>query len=660
MAIFGALANEDNSTGFRFAVETLLAIRVPASVFWGEKLWLFYNAPYGKLIGKRHPAAYGRPVADSEPENWEELEPLVRGVRESGKAILLEDFYVERERANGLEEHYYTFSLSPIVDERGERGVLCIAADTTASVLNMRAANERIAELGEFKKLADNVTDIVYMHGSDGTIAWANERWYSFTGLSREASLSLEVWAQIMPQRDLAAYVATLERALPARQAYEIEVSLKSASASESKFRLHFIRATPMFDDEGFLLRWAASATDIHDRRNAELEARKQLERDRDREHQASLAFQNAAMPKTLPSVPGLTFSAVYEPAEAESLVGGDWYDAFLLSDGRIVLSVGDVMGSGLTAAVTMAAVRQAIRGAAQIYPDPASVLDAADRALRAEQPDRIVTAFVAVLDPLVLGLTFASAGQPAPMLRLPSGDIVELLAPDLPLGLRSELQRGNVPRAEMTIAAHSVLVMYTDGLTEATKDIAAGEQRLRGAIARANTLPAADLARHIRDTVLTSSNDDVAILTVTFEAPPSSVPQARDLRTRWSFPIVDASAALSVRREVAAVLTRLGATVEEAADAKIVIGELLGNVMRHATGDVQVMLDLSGDAPVLHILDDGDGFTFHARLPRDEMSESGRGLYIAAQLTRDLSVVPRPEGGSHARAVFRIRAFPR
>jgi hypothetical protein len=79
----------------------------------------------------------------------------------------------------------------------------------------------------------------------------------------------------------------------------------------------------------------------------------------------------------------------------------------------------------------------------------------------------------------------------------------------------------------------------------------------------------------------------------------------------------------------------------------------LLGNVMRHALGDAQVMLDLTGDAPVLHVIDDGPGFTFHARLPRDTMSESGRGLYIAAMLTRDCNVSKRAEGGTHARVVL-------
>ncbi|MDQ2991427.1 MAG: hypothetical protein M3R30_01230, partial [Candidatus Eremiobacteraeota bacterium] len=78
-----------------------------------------------------------------------------------------------------------------------------------------------------------------------------------------------------------------------------------------------------------------------------------------------SLTFQSAALATELPHIEGLRFDAVYEAAQAEALVGGDWYDAFTVADGRIVLSIGDVAGSGLLAAVAMTSVRQAIRGVA-------------------------------------------------------------------------------------------------------------------------------------------------------------------------------------------------------------------------------------------------------------------------------------------------------
>ncbi|MBD5607004.1 MAG: GAF domain-containing protein, partial [Candidatus Eremiobacteraeota bacterium] len=118
-----------------------------------------------------------------------------------------------------------------------------------------------------------------------------------------------------------------------------------------------------------------------------------------ERERRVARSFQDAALPSRLPEVPGFAFHAIYEAGKAEALVGGDWYDAFTLGDGRIVVSIGDVAGSGLSAAVTMTGVRQAIRGAAHAAAEPSGMLDAADRAL--DDPDRrFVTAFVGVIDP--------------------------------------------------------------------------------------------------------------------------------------------------------------------------------------------------------------------------------------------------------------------
>jgi Stage II sporulation protein E (SpoIIE) len=231
------------------------------------------------------------------------------------------------------------------------------------------------------------------------------------------------------------------------------------------------------------------------------------------RDHAVSLAFQDAALPRTLPTVPGLAFDAMYEAAGEDALVGGDWYDAFVLPDGRVVISVGDVGGNGLEAAVTMGAVRQTIRGAAQVFAEPAAALDAADRALRSEQPDRIVTAFVGILDPLTLALSYASAGHPPPLLRHGDGSLVELDAIDLPLGLRNERTAGS--NHVTTLSQSALLVLYTDGLTEATRNVLEGEKRLRDALARDDIVRSARPAAAIRRAVAGEASDDVAILTV-------------------------------------------------------------------------------------------------------------------------------------------------
>ncbi|MDB5043184.1 MAG: multi-sensor signal transduction histidine kinase, partial [Candidatus Eremiobacteraeota bacterium] len=74
-------------------------------------------------------------------------------------------------------------------------------------------------------------------------------------------------------------------------------------------------------------------------------------------EHERRIArrLQDAALPHTLPNIPGIAFDAFYRAGSDQAQIGGDWYDAVRLPDGRVVLSIGDVSGSGLDAAVTMA-----------------------------------------------------------------------------------------------------------------------------------------------------------------------------------------------------------------------------------------------------------------------------------------------------------------
>jgi serine phosphatase RsbU (regulator of sigma subunit) len=222
-------------------------------------------------------------------------------------------------------------------------------------------------------------------------------------------------------------------------------------------------------------------------------------------------AFQQASLPDALPAVAGFRFSAYYAPGRREATVGGDWYDAFGLTDGRLVISIGDVSGSGLAAAVIMGSVRQVIRGAAQLDADPRVILDATDRALRSEYPDIVVTAFVAVIGADRAQLTYASAGHPPPLLRTPRGKILELATVGLPLGLR---ERWDAPEASVALPPGSLLLFYTDGLIESTRNLLAGQRTLQRALRDPRVLAAPDVALAVFQAVLPEgASDDVAIL---------------------------------------------------------------------------------------------------------------------------------------------------
>jgi PAS domain S-box-containing protein len=361
-----------------------------------------------------------------------------------------------------------------------------------------------------------------------------------------------------------------------------------------------------------------------------------------ERMRRVALTFQDAALPGSLPDTAAVSFSAIYEAGRTEALIGGDWYDAFVLDDGRIVLSIGDVAGSGLLAAVTMANMRQAIRGVAYVHPDPVLMLEAADLALRSESPDRFVTAFVGVIDPIEDAIAFATAGHPPPLAVRPDGTIVPLAASGLPLGLR---QHDKSSSESVALTSGTMLVLFTDGLIESTHDIEEGYRRLEAALHDPQVRSTAGLATRIRDRVLVEgTRDDVAILCAGYVGLGLERHHV-DVRK------ADESAWFAVL--LTGELERCGYGPEAVVDAEIVLAELIGNLVRHAPGPATFVIDARPGHVALHVLDDGPGYRFMSRLPTDTFSERGRGLFLISSLSEAFHVTPRPNGGSHAFVAF-------
>lgn len=368
------------------------------------------------------------------------------------------------------------------------------------------------------------------------------------------------------------------------------------------------------------------------------------------RERRVAMTFQRAALSEDVPDVPGLQFSTLYNAAQSEASVGGDWYDAFRLPDGRVVFSVGDVAGSGLEAAVTMASVRQSIRTAALVNPNPLAVLDTVDRIVRAMGHGGFVTAFVAVFDPVIAELVYANAGHPPPLWRHADGRIAELNLGELPLGLR---QPARADATLVSVEPHSLILVYTDGLIEFERDTeTAGARMLEAVRVAADGDP--DIALHVFNAVSQGrpTHDDVAILGVWF-GPALTENDSERRAIRWTFEAEDAERAVAVRRQFAVCLRDAGLNRTDLHAAELVLGELVANCYRHARGRVEVILDISGPLAVLHVIDSGEGFEFYPRMPSNPLPENGRGLLLVKRFTDEFSIERMRGGGSHARAVL-------
>jgi hypothetical protein len=229
--------------------------------------------------------------------------------------------------------------------------------------------------------------------------------------------------------------------------------------------------------------------------------------------------LQKAALPKSLPDVPGFTFDSFYEAADAALLVGGDWYDVFTLKNGDIGLSIGDVSGHGIESAALMSSIRNALRMGLVMESDLTKVLADADFLFRNEAPrGMFCTALVGVIDRSAARLTCASAGHPGPLIWR-RGLIEEPVRPaTVPLGFGDLAARPDDATA-IALEPGTTAVFYTDGLVEWRSDHVAGVAALREALQNPTVRNARTPACALRNAAITGAHaDDIAILTVRYD----------------------------------------------------------------------------------------------------------------------------------------------
>ncbi len=109
------------------------------------------------------------------------------------------------------------------------------------------------------------------------------------------------------------------------------------------------------------------------------------------------------------------------------------------------------------------------------------------------------------------------------------------------------------------------------------------------------------------------------------------------------------------MRRALRDLFTCFGASDSDFDAAEIIVGELLGNTVRYAPGQITIRLEWSGEEAVFTIHDRGSGFIPDPDLP-DEMGTGGRGLYIVKKLARALTITHSRHGGSQVTATLPIR----
>lgn len=319
------------------------------------------------------------------------------------------------------------------------------------------------ADIQLLRVLADAMPQLVWSAQADGFHDYFNQPWYDYTGTT-PAQTEGEGWSELLHPEDVARTRARWGHSLGTGAPYETEYRFKRAS--DGAYRWFLARANPVRDEQGTIVRWFGTCTDIDDQKRAAI-ALAEVSR---RERAIAEALQGTVQPELPDGIPGLDLASFYKPALNEASVGGDFSDVFALDKNCTALVVGDLSGKGLAAAAQVAIVRNMLRYA--IYTDDtlADSITALNRILVANNLlSGFLTLTVVTFDLGMKTLTYVSCGQEPVLIRRTADGVVNELAPTGPVLGVSDTAR--YQQNTLTLTAGDAFALYTDGLTEAGLD---------------------------------------------------------------------------------------------------------------------------------------------------------------------------------------------
>jgi GAF domain-containing protein/anti-sigma regulatory factor (Ser/Thr protein kinase) len=345
--------------------------------------------------------------------------------------------------------------------------------------------------------------------------------------------------------------------------------------------------------------------------------------------------LQRSVLPSSLPRVEGVELAARYLPGSAQLDVGGDWFDALQLPDGKLGLVVGDVVGKGVQAAASMAQLRNAIRAFSVDRLKPSSVLVRLNRLADEVLDTSFATLAYLALEPETGMCRLSSAGHPPPVVACPDGR-VELVerARGLPLGTGL---RTTYRQELLELPAGSVLVLYTDGLVERRgRSIDEGLDALLRATSSGPKDPDR-LLEHILEHVVGDEErgDDIALLAVRIMP---VAPRPLHLRLRSDLGSMD-----TLRDGMRSWLRGVDLPRSDVEDLVLATWEACANAIEHALEPAE------GVVVVRAAVDDGrvtvtvgDSGRWAPPIQRDDR---GLGLRLMEALVTSVAVAESPSG---------------
>ncbi|MEV4352493.1 SpoIIE family protein phosphatase [Actinoplanes sp. NPDC049596] len=374
-----------------------------------------------------------------------------------------------------------------------------------------------------------------------------------------------------------------------------------------------------------------AFLSDLADRAGLALENARLYEQER----QIARTLQRSLLAGDLPTGDNRFAVETYYQASGQDLeVGGDWYDAFLITVDKLAVVVGDVVGRGIDAATTMGQLRSAVRALASNENGPARVIEGLDRFCERVEPARMATVAYAEVDLTTGEVAYCCAGHLPPLLQEPAGSPEFLMhARSAPIGSRA----GNTHRTEhrRRLTPGSRMLLYTDGLIERrSRGIDKGFEILAREYARRRDAPLPGLAAGLADTLVGKDHaDDVCMLCLTLGT------EERIERTIGA----DRMQIALLRADLRGWLVAHGVGAEARDAVLLACSEAVANAIEHGYRDdpfgmIDVVATVTADAVEVRVTDRGTW-----RGPIGDVSR-GRGLQLIRE-SMDQVLFDRSDG---------------
>lgn len=349
-------------------------------------------------------------------------------------------------------------------------------------------------------------------------------------------------------------------------------------------------------------------------------------------EHDLAVLLQESLLPGKLREPDGLEVASFYRAGALHAAVGGDWYDLVRRPDGIVHLTVGDVAGHGIEAAVTMGQLRNAFRAYALEHASPAAVVL---RVAHHAGDDGMATMLCVAYDPYARELSYASAGHPPALLLDPAARTIGRL--DQPIsGPLGWVVPSNADDVHVDVPPNATLAMYTDGLVERRDaPLDHGIDRLAAALLdRLASTPDAAVHAVVEEMIESRNEDDLALLLVRLGEVPSS------LRIRLP---ARPEVLRDLRRRVRAWLVHRGIDEDAREAAILAMSEACNNAIEHgyreSSGTIAVRFEHRAGMLVIAVEDEGSW-----REPQPDPTR-GRGFVLMRHLMETTEIVHKPSG---------------